>query len=514
MLKKHLFSGLLVTIFLLAASTANFAQTNSFSKISSVQLRNANPILEDGKVRGYYVFYKVEKKDRNTVGYKIQFLNENLETTASKSISGTKYLNLMQASYNGTNIMLKFMDAKERKYTFRQYDRNGDLASRKTKEFNSRLDGLGGSKAALVPVDKRGFLDVATTKFKKRGFEINFFTNSKETRGWTYTSAQDSKTAYGAEILGAAGDIVLVSVTSVERISMKSMSNSILALDLNTGKKIFEKPLSKDDLNVIVGNSFIDTEAKEFTVFGTYFGESGDNYKKNGEGLYSVSFDFEGNFLKEKINLWEEDFGKLLPVSKKGKMSDLGFFYLHDVFKTSDGRIFAYGEQYRKAADAGMIALKIIASASDNLHVNGATTKVVVEDLLFFEFTSDFDLKQVEFFDKNKSNISLPEGYGSLKTFKLGMFVDMYDGFDYFYKSENKENNSVSVVYRDWNRDEKQSEVHSVTYVNGDFEKKMFPIETEAKRYGVMRGKDGHIVVMEYFKKEKRLDVRLEEFAY
>lgn len=518
MLKKSFYSFLIAVLLVSVTSVTSFAQSSSFSGISKIQLKNASPIMEDGQVRGYYIFYRVEKKDRKTVSYKIQFLNENLEKTGSKSITGTPYLSLIEASYNGTNVMLKFLDTREKKYTFRQYDRAGEQVSRKSKEYD-RKDIIASTaysagntgNGALFPVNGKGFLNISGKKFKKIGYEINFYPNSKEVRGWTYKSDPEEKATRYAEILGANEDIVLISIASFEGITMKALTNYVVGIDVKTGKEVFETPLSKDELNVIVSDGFIDEEAKEFTIFGTYFGESGDAYKKNGEGLYSVSFDFQGNVLKEKINLWEKDFGKLLPVSKKGKMADLGYFYMHDVFKTADGRIFAFGEQYRKAASGAGIAMNILAGGGRS---GISVVKIVVEDMLFFEFTPDFELKKVEFFDKSKSNFSLPEGYGGVKAFKLGQIVDIYGGFDYFYKTENKEENSVSVIYRDWNREEKQSEVHSVTYAGGDFVTDMMPIETEAKRYRLMRGKEGHIIIMEYFKKEKKLNVRMEKFNF
>ena len=76
---KLFFSLSLLCLFLY---TPIFAQDQSWSEVMAINLKNIGPIYENEAVKGYYMFYEVEKKNRKTKRYLLQFLDNNLNVMA------------------------------------------------------------------------------------------------------------------------------------------------------------------------------------------------------------------------------------------------------------------------------------------------------------------------------------------------------------------------------------------------------------------------------------------------
>jgi len=127
---------------------------------------------------------------------------------------------------------------------------------------------------------------------------------------------------------------------------------------------------------------------------------------------------------------------------------------------------------------------------------------------------------KVEIIDKPKDDVLLPQGaaYGSPGL--MALYNKMFGGFDYAYTQLLGDNSTFTMSYLSREKEDgkgaKQSFLNFVSRTVGekDYIKDKFPFKTESTWLSYHPAKPGYVVIMEYFKKEKRLDVHMEQVNY
>jgi hypothetical protein len=122
-------------VLMLVASSA-MAQNYTLEDVGRNSLRNSGTIVDGNVIKGYFYFYYSEKVSRKTANYQIVILDEDLKEKASETLTESKYTTLLEASYNGSTILFKFLDGKERTVFYRTMDKNGKLSDKETREAN------------------------------------------------------------------------------------------------------------------------------------------------------------------------------------------------------------------------------------------------------------------------------------------------------------------------------------------------------------------------------------------
>ena len=91
--------------------------------------------------------------------------------------------------------------------------------------------------------------------------------------------------------------------------------------------------------------------------------------------------------------------------------------------------------------------------------------------------------------------------------------VKAWRAFDYDFTLTNKEHSRFSVGYSDYEsgKDFTGKTFHSITYDGGKTTTDRIELTSKAKWLRVFPAKAGSIMIMEYFKKDKRLEMRLEK---
>src|SRR5262249_29681044 len=147
---------------------------------------------------------------------------------------------------------------------------------------------------------------------------------------------------------------------------------------------------------------------------------------------------------------WESDLGKFLNVSSKGKIENFGFMYLHNIFQTSDGSIFAVGEGFQKVASALGILSRIATGGRSGI----STLKVKITDMILIRFDKDLNVKDAKIYDKGSNSVELPSGMEFVSTPLLGKLVKYnYGEFDYVYTQTDQNKTAFSVCYSDYVRE-------------------------------------------------------------
>jgi hypothetical protein len=205
---------------------------------------------------------------------------------------------------------------------------------------------------------------------------------------------------------------------------------------------------------------------------------------------------------------WEKDMSKFLKVDQKGRVSDLGYVYIHRLMQTEDGKMFAIGEGYKKVADGAGIALNVLSGG-----YNAGMSKLKINDMLLLELSPNFELTNAKIYEKRNNNFSLSTGTDFLTPHTLAVYAKASGAFDYTYTQMGQNNASFVSAYTDYekNKGYKGMTFNSISYYDGKITTDKINLKTDATRMQVLPAKPGSILLMEYFKKEKRLELRMEK---
>lgn len=512
-----------LTIFVLAVffyGQAAIAQSLSKTGVMSVQLRNTGPIIQNEQVMGYYYFYNLEKQDRKNNNYLLTVVDENLREISSVNIvRPTTYL-LVDGAFNGEAFGFLFYDARSRSVELVSYTKELKEAGKATKEienkyaqavFNMMAQGNPIAQPLFAEVDGKGFLFYGVEAGGKNKYEIEFYDNTMKKK-WSITTTEDYN-QQNATPAYQDSKYVASLITKRKNALSKDADFDLLVQTVDDGKKLFNIPLANDQYSLMLAELFYDVQKQTFTLFGEYYDADDKEMKSQSLGFMSMVVGIDGKVLSTRINSWKNEISKATPVNEKGKFEGLNANILfHDFIRTSDGSIFAVGEQYKKVASAAGITAAALGGS------NISVSKINVYNMVIFEFTPDFTIKKVHLFEKDKNSTELPGGAAYYSSKMLSYIAKSYGGFDYSFTQPSKDKSTFVVAYVNYDREkgEKAKNVlGSVIYTpEKTFTVDKLALNRKSSDYFVHRAKEGYVLVTEYFRKEKRLDSRLEKLNY
>jgi hypothetical protein len=502
---------------LLCMMQAVYAQTFSIENVRKAALRTSDAIKEGTDVKGYYFFYVSDKIDRKTNEYTLRITDDNLKTLKDIKFTDSKYVTVLESSFNGTDLIFLIYNSENRTFEYQVYGADGKKKpytytrelTRKEKSYLEAtylaVNDEEQTYKGLYPIEGKGFIsNMPSREDKDYTFQIDYFSTEKR-KQWTYTPTEGGKKFVG-DYLGYFNGTVYVQVLRFGGAFDQKPDSYIIGLDMETGKKVFEKGTDSKyrfypaSLSVMNGG-------KAF-IYGEFFDLNANIAKDNAKGFAFWGIDEKGQILSEKYCSWELDMAKYVSVSSKGKIDDFGFMYLHNILQTADGNVYAIGEGYKKTASALGIAANMMG------HNRISTAKIKVTDMLLLKFDKDFNVKEAKFYEKNDNSVEMPSGALYVSTALLGKMVKYYfGGFDYSYTQTNKDISSFTVCYSDYVRGKeyKGGTFNSITFTDGKITTDKINTKSEASNSWILPGKQGQVLVLEYFKKDKRMDAHFEK---
>jgi hypothetical protein len=511
-MKKNVLIGLLM----LCLYQAN-AQVLSIPNVRRIALRNSAAIKEGTEVKGYYFFYVSDKIDKNTNEYTLQIVDNNLNKLKDIKFQDSKHVAILESSFNGTDLVFLFYNDDENTFTYQIYGADGKKKQDYFRQLTKKEDRFlrqtylsmndeDETFKGLYPIEGRGFIsNTPSREDRDYTFQLDYFSSEKK-KQWSYTPTEGGKKFIG-DYLGTYNGTVFIEILRFGGFMDQKPDSYIVGLDLETGKKVSEKPT--DGKFRFYPASMTTVNNGNAYLFGEYFDQNDNVMKDKSKGYAFWGINEKGEITSEKYLSWEVDMAKYLDVNSKGKIADFGFMYLHDMVQTADGNIYAVGEGFKKVASALGIAAKLLSS-----NANISTLKIKITDMMLLNFDKDFNIKGAKIYEKNSNSVELESGYEFVSTPLIGKMIKYFYGrFDYNYTQVNKDKTSFSVCYSDYVRgkDYKGGTFNSISYNDGKITTDKINTKSDASRTAVLAARQGQVLILDYYRKDKRLDIHLEK---
>lgn len=510
---------MLITGFLLLSVLQMNAQNLTIENVHKVSLRNSDAIKEGTEVKGYYFFYVSDKIDKKTNEYTLQITDNNLKKLKDIKFQDSKHVSILESSFNGTDLIFLFYNDDERTFEYQVYGADGKKKHSYMRQLTKKeerfleatyraVDDEEQTFRGLYPIEGKGFIsNTPSREDKDYTFQVDFFATDKK-KQWSYTPTEGGKKFIG-DYLGTYNGVVFLEILRFGGAFDGKPDSYMIGLDLENGKKVFEKE-TDTKFRFYPASMSVVSNGKAY-LFGEYFDVDANIMKDKSKGFAFWGIDEKGKVTSEKYVSWDIDMAKYLDVTSKGKIADFGFMYLHNIMQMADGKIYAVGEGYKKTASALGIASTLLSGGRGSA---ASILKIKVTDLILLNFDSEFNIKGAKIYEKNSNSVELPSGYETVSTPLMGKIIKYFYGeFDYAYTQVNKDNTSFTVCYSDYVRGKayKGGTFNSITYNEGKITTDKINTKSDAFRTAILPGKQGQVLILDYYRKAKRLDVHFEK---
>lgn len=492
----------------------------SIDKVYAAYLRNSGAISEKGQIKGYFFLYESDKIDKHTDEYTLQLLDENLNKVKSIKFDDSKQLNLLESAYNGSTISFLFKNEDNHTLDMKIYDFDGKLKFTYSRDFDKKSEDLMKQYAAMhtdegmnknvFDVGDQGFVSVMPLRDgKARTYEVDFYSSTTK-KQWTYVPVEEDKYSF-AEYLGSTDSLIILQVLRKGSALSSNLTTHLVGINFVTRKKQFELEYTDNSDNYkLLPSSVSPIEGTgNLLVIGTYFDKDENVMKDYGKGIAFYVINKEGKVLSKTFNDWTNDFGKYLPTQSTGKIDKVGYLYIHKVIRTPDDKLFIVGEGYKREANAAGIALSVLAMRDMGV------TKMVVTDMVIMQFDPKYKVDAATIYDKRNNTAMMSPAVDYYSQHLIAKYLKMSGAFDYAFTTGDQDNSNFNVCYGDY---ERSAEYHGQTFntirYNGSkMSTDHIELKSKASVMRVLPAKGGSVMILEYFKKDKRLDCRLEKLG-
>ncbi|MEL6674273.1 MAG: DUF6770 family protein [Bacteroidota bacterium] len=519
-----------ILLFCLLCIQQGFAQDYTVEDVMRLRLRNIGPIIQENQVKGYYAFYQVARADRGNRIFMLKILDENAQEVASSSLVKSKFTYLTEGVYNGKAILFSFIDTRERTAELVTYDLSAQQIGslryprmrgnvwRATYGY-SMIEGEESSNLTIYPAGESGFIRQSFVDTRKTGYKLEFLPNDLGESGrWEKSSDPQSREFEVPEIADVHAPFLISGIALRRNSSSRDIHYNLQLRDIYSGEALFEQPLydKQYKLSFLMGK--FHPKRNEIMVVGEYFRPQDKVFNGKSLGLYIMGLDLEGNINRKVFLSWQEDISKFLSVNEKGRLDEGGFLAFHRAVLDRDGELYFVAERYRKAVSGTGVALNILSAAAGSESSGIAYLKMVVEEMLVFDLSEDLTLEEVKIFEKRPNSILLPEGWGWFSSKALAQYMASFGWFDYNYTQEAPDDKSFYATFISMDKEKKEGRKPYMGVIikdpEGEFSLDKVDLRTDARRINVLPASPGKVMILEYYKRERRLSMRLEEFNY
>jgi hypothetical protein len=522
---------ILITAALIACTFLLHAQTASLEGFKNIHPSFITPIFEGTEVKGYTTFYKSDKADKGNDNYSLSIFDENL--TKTKTISMKKPRGkffLLGNGYNGNLIGFYFYNTKDKQFEIEAYDKTlKKTGSRIFKEKLTNMEQMAisqrimaeekeqstlGFDINLFPVPNKGFIRNGLQKGGK-GFTLEMLDNDLKTL-WTYETPEKLKDLETFVSFDVTDKYMIGMMLRRSGMMSTKFTYYITAFDIESGKKIIDVPVeaegSTDQLSL--NTVKYDATGNQIIAIGDYYAENDKPGSDKSKGFYFKTFSMDGKETNKKQYSWARDVKSLMPPEAKESLEKGAMNYTHKVLKGADGKFYLVCEQFNRSASAMGIAGKVMSGGRGGASVS----KCNVWNLMVFVINPDFTLSEIKFYPKDKSSVEMPAGAANFGPGIAGMILKSQGGFDYQFTQMTNDNKSFDVVYIDYDKEKGESTKRILGNIiiapDGTFTLDKMDITSKASSSFLYPSKPGHLMMVDWLKKEKTVGMKLVKLNY
>ncbi|NCD70243.1 DUF6770 family protein [Mucilaginibacter agri] len=482
--------------------------TKVFDKVKDVTVKDFGSIKKNNVIKGYYTFYEFDKVDRKTILFRLNLLDENLNPIGTGDITGPKSWSLLTSGFDGTNFCFKFYDEKEKTIELRVYDQQAKEIAANTLKTNYNTNSntyqtFGQIVGAdIYTVGNAGFCNY-TFNDPNNSFVITYINNNSQA-SWQQTYEPEAKSkAVVPKFLTGDDEMILTGITRIDKglYSLKT-AQSIAAYNTKNGSKLFDVSTTFGENHVVPINAIL--EDGKITIIGlNYLSEK--TYTSAPEGLAFIQMDRTGKVLKSSFKTFDESFGKYLPIENH-QLTGGYYLYFHNIIRSNRNTNLIIAEKFKKAADAGGIALSL---------VGGGPIKLKLENMVVLEYDLEGNIKTATEIPKAMTSTApFPSYSGFFPAYYLASWANGLGLMDYMFTTQNSDNSEIAFSFVDHGKIDDASKstdnFGQIKYKNGTLTTDKLPIKDEkATLSRFLPAKSGHVLQMNYFKKDKKLEMNL-----
>ncbi|MDR3714802.1 MAG: hypothetical protein P4L51_18455 [Puia sp.] len=496
------------------------AQTKlSIDKVYSAYLRSSGSISAHGQIKGYYFFYQSDKIDKHTNEYTLQILDENLNKVKSIKFEDSKKVSLLESAYNGGSLSFLFKNEDTKTMDMRIYDMDGKLKYTYSRPYDKRSEELMKAYETMhtdeamnknvFDMGETGYVSVLPMREgKQRTYEVDYY-SSQDKKQWTYVPTDDEEKYSAAEYMGATDSLIILQVMKRNHLMSGKVTSHLVGINIVTRKKQFDLDYAGDDYTMILSGVLPIEGTDKLMLMGSFFDKSDNIAKDFSKGLAVYEMTTTGKVLSKSYNTWAGDFGRYLPTNSKGKISDVGYLYIHKLIRTPDHKLFVVGEGYKRKADGVGIAASVL------LGGDAGVTKIVVTDLVVMQFDEKYKVRGATIYDKTDNTAFGGQQADLNSQHLIATYLKYIGAFDYEFTTGDEDNSNFTICYSDYVRSSeyKGQTFNSIRYNGSKFTTDKIELKSKATNMRVFPAKPGSIMILEYYKKDKRVDLRLEKLG-
>lgn len=511
-------------VALLLAGTTAFSQTQTLEGFSSISGRSITPIINNNEVKGYTLFYKGDKADRKNSNYGLSIFDENLKKVKEISLVKPKdnYM-LVNNVFNDQALGFMFYNFKEKAFEIETYSndltklgskvitdvtRRDNILMQESLKLNQDGNTSFSASINILAVPGKGFVKNSING-QGKGWKLEMFDNTVKTK-WKIESG-DTKDYESIIPMEASEKYLLISLFKRSGAMSTKFESYLLLVDADNGKKLFELPVEGAGNEVLsITGMTIDDQNDEIVTVGDYYAKGSKPGVGKSLGFYTKRFGIDGKEKSKKFYSWAVDVKK---AARNTVIDDSFNNFTHKITRMENGKTYIVVEQFKRNVSAMGVASMAAAIAFGGGGSAPSLLKGVVGNMLLFVVNPDLSLDEVLQFTKRKTNVTLQSGSELYGPGITGHFMKSYGDFDYqfFANSSNKKTFNAVYVNYDKEKGEKAKKVVGNIILG---EKQMVTIDqidmpAKASSAFLYPAKPGHIMMVDYLKKEKQLGMKL-----
>jgi hypothetical protein len=484
------------------SSLSLHAQVFSFEDVSEIKLKDIGPIFQGHTLKGYYAFYYIDDVDkRKLANFKLILLDENLNKIAEKKMVESQYINLQMVAYDGKDLLVVFHNDDSKQLEYRHCDLKLNELSKSKRDldaiedyfFTNPYDGIQHVPPHILTIEGKGFV---LYNFTGNGGvrPITEFIPNTGKPAWKREKEKNDPYGQLPNALCYNDKLLLHNFTDWNR-----PSAYLQAINLETGKDAFFKEMTIDHYDVQVLHAYPDSMGN-FVVIGQYYTQNSNINKVSSLGIVIGKINPAGNFIEHKYLTWAKDIAAKVKIDEEGMIDGRGYPFFQNAVHTKDGRLYLCGELF---------------SLAGSRLGRGAR----VQDFLILEINPDLTLNSVKIIDKKEKHIDWTTIALTGNPLKLANTLRLNDGFDYQYTQLDDAANAFTFFYRAIEKKDGKTISRKLCTASkhmGDpgFETDVITMGMEAGVHKTLPAKAGHLLLIDYYKETKKLDMRIEKFNY